>query len=234
MTEAREASDRTTTDDSSFEAHPASVYADVSATILGFGDLHHTSAQCRDEAAQGPGAVPWPVPSPVTMIFNKDIVVGAQAMISKEVQSASGAVTLTLAEPDTTREPGQVDSLPEEPRRGRRAARRLQHRRRHPFCGVDEGGGCRLPGHLGHLLPVPHPAGGAAATLRRRTARARRAVGRGPRWSALPDLHPLGAPAPDSLHGAHRALRRPYLRLRQDQSALRGRRVAARHLRTHT
>lgn len=45
------------------------------------------------------------------MIFEEKIVVGAQSMNSKVVQSASGAVTLTLIEPDTTREPGQIDEF---------------------------------------------------------------------------------------------------------------------------
>ncbi|MFJ8113204.1 4-hydroxyphenylpyruvate dioxygenase [Streptomyces sp. NPDC096132] len=42
-------------------------------------------------------------------IFEEHIVVGDQAMISKVVQSPSGAVTLTLIQPDVTRKPGQID-----------------------------------------------------------------------------------------------------------------------------
>ncbi|MFE2030106.1 4-hydroxyphenylpyruvate dioxygenase [Streptomyces hygroscopicus] len=42
-------------------------------------------------------------------IFQEHIVVGDQAMISKVVQSPSGAVTLTLIEPDLSRRPGQID-----------------------------------------------------------------------------------------------------------------------------
>ncbi|WP_236654551.1 4-hydroxyphenylpyruvate dioxygenase [Streptacidiphilus anmyonensis] len=45
------------------------------------------------------------------MIFAEDIVVGAQAMISKVAQSRSGAVTFTLIEPDLSREPGQIDEF---------------------------------------------------------------------------------------------------------------------------
>ncbi|MEU8685994.1 4-hydroxyphenylpyruvate dioxygenase [Streptomyces sp. NPDC048611] len=45
------------------------------------------------------------------MIFEEIIVVGAQSMISKVVQSTSGAVTLTLIEPDPSREPGQIDEF---------------------------------------------------------------------------------------------------------------------------
>ncbi|MFE7183927.1 4-hydroxyphenylpyruvate dioxygenase [Streptomyces erythrochromogenes] len=41
--------------------------------------------------------------------FDERIVVGSQAMDSKVVQSASGRVTLTIIEPDVTRDPGQID-----------------------------------------------------------------------------------------------------------------------------
>ncbi|MBD0695431.1 4-hydroxyphenylpyruvate dioxygenase [Streptomyces sp. CBMA123] len=41
--------------------------------------------------------------------FTERIVVGAQAMDSEVVQSPSGGLTLTLIEPDTSREPGQID-----------------------------------------------------------------------------------------------------------------------------
>ena len=44
-------------------------------------------------------------------IFEEHIVVGDQAMVSKVVQSPSGAITLTLIEPDVTREPGQIDTF---------------------------------------------------------------------------------------------------------------------------
>ncbi|MFJ5680694.1 4-hydroxyphenylpyruvate dioxygenase [Streptomyces sp. NPDC093097] len=46
-----------------------------------------------------------------SMVFSERIVVGDQAMDSKVVQSASGAVTLTLIEPDLSREPGQIDAF---------------------------------------------------------------------------------------------------------------------------
>ncbi|MFF1413403.1 4-hydroxyphenylpyruvate dioxygenase [Streptomyces sp. NPDC058289] len=45
------------------------------------------------------------------MIFEERIVVGKQAMDSRVVQSRSGAVTLTLIEPDTSLEPGQIDAF---------------------------------------------------------------------------------------------------------------------------
>ena len=44
-------------------------------------------------------------------IFEEHIVVGRQAMISKVVQSRAQDVTLTILEPDTTREPGQIDDF---------------------------------------------------------------------------------------------------------------------------
>jgi 4-hydroxymandelate synthase len=43
--------------------------------------------------------------------FEERIVVGAQAMNSKVVQSASGGVTLTIIESDVTRSPGQIDKF---------------------------------------------------------------------------------------------------------------------------
>ncbi len=44
-------------------------------------------------------------------IFGEYIEVGAQAMDSSVVQSGSGAVTFTLIEPDTARQPGQIDAF---------------------------------------------------------------------------------------------------------------------------
>ncbi|MBM9509872.1 VOC family protein [Actinacidiphila acididurans] len=44
-----------------------------------------------------------------SMIFSEYLEIGAQAMNSQVVQSDCGGVTLTLLEPDTTREPGQID-----------------------------------------------------------------------------------------------------------------------------
>ena len=43
--------------------------------------------------------------------FEEEIRVGTQAMNSKVVQNASGAVTFTIIEPDTTRDPGQIDAF---------------------------------------------------------------------------------------------------------------------------
>jgi 4-hydroxymandelate synthase len=44
-------------------------------------------------------------------IFEEHIIVGAQAMESQVVQSVTGAVTLTLIEPDPAAEPGQIDEF---------------------------------------------------------------------------------------------------------------------------
>ncbi|WP_026423515.1 4-hydroxyphenylpyruvate dioxygenase [Actinokineospora inagensis] len=44
-------------------------------------------------------------------IFEEHIEVGGQAMNSKVVQSVSKEVTLTILEPDTTAEPGQIDDF---------------------------------------------------------------------------------------------------------------------------
>jgi 4-hydroxymandelate synthase len=44
-------------------------------------------------------------------IFEERITVGAQAMESTVVQSRSGAVTLTLIEPDESADPGQIDEF---------------------------------------------------------------------------------------------------------------------------
>ena len=43
--------------------------------------------------------------------FEERIVVGAQAMASKVVQSQSGGLTFTMIEPDTSRAPGQIDAF---------------------------------------------------------------------------------------------------------------------------
>ncbi|MEV6301952.1 4-hydroxyphenylpyruvate dioxygenase [Actinoplanes sp. NPDC051861] len=45
------------------------------------------------------------------MVFTEKIEVGRQAMNSKVVQSADRTVTLTLIEPDVSRDPGQIDEF---------------------------------------------------------------------------------------------------------------------------
>lgn len=47
----------------------------------------------------------------LTSTFTERIVVGAQAMQSEVVRNAAGDVTFTIIEPDTDREPGQIDSF---------------------------------------------------------------------------------------------------------------------------
>jgi 4-hydroxymandelate synthase len=47
----------------------------------------------------------------LSQTFEERIVVGSQAMDSKVVQSPSGRVTFTIIEPDTTRDPGQIDEF---------------------------------------------------------------------------------------------------------------------------
>ncbi|WP_433325299.1 4-hydroxyphenylpyruvate dioxygenase [Spirillospora sp. CA-294931] len=47
----------------------------------------------------------------LSQTFEERIVVGGQAMDSKVVQSASERFTLTVIEPDTSRDPGQIDAF---------------------------------------------------------------------------------------------------------------------------
>ncbi|RSM44432.1 4-hydroxyphenylpyruvate dioxygenase [Amycolatopsis balhimycina DSM 5908] len=49
----------------------------------------------------------------LTQIFEERIIVGSQAMDSKVVQSRSGMLTFTVIQPDTTRDPGQIDAFVE-------------------------------------------------------------------------------------------------------------------------
>ncbi len=44
-------------------------------------------------------------------VFTEHVVVGRQAMNSLVVQSAPGGLTLTMLEPDTSRDPGQIDAF---------------------------------------------------------------------------------------------------------------------------
>ncbi|WP_410652290.1 4-hydroxyphenylpyruvate dioxygenase [Amycolatopsis sp. cmx-4-54] len=110
----------------------------VTATVSGFGDVVHTLVQSDDteespSAFRGKGGVDLnavdhfavclnagDLASTVAyyeralgfkQIFEEHIEVGAQAMNSTVVQSTSGAVTLTLIEPDKTADPGQIDDF---------------------------------------------------------------------------------------------------------------------------
>jgi 4-hydroxymandelate synthase len=68
------------------------------AVVVPAGELHPMVAFCEQALDLRP-------------IFSEYIEVGAQAMDSVVVQSASGAVTFTLLEPDTGRQPGQIDAF---------------------------------------------------------------------------------------------------------------------------
>ncbi|MCS7477846.1 4-hydroxyphenylpyruvate dioxygenase [Umezawaea endophytica] len=109
----------------------------VTATIGGFGDVVHTLVQrdgsapapsgnpgsdvdllaidhfavCLDAGDLGPTVAFYERALGFRQIFEEHIVVGAQAMNSTVVQSASGAVTLTLIEPDRNADPGQIDDF---------------------------------------------------------------------------------------------------------------------------
>ena len=110
----------------------------VSAAIRGFGDVELRFVQ-RDPAPadEGPEGLLVEldhlavcVPSGelartvqfleqtlgLRQIFTEYIAVGSQGMDSIVVQSPSGGVTLTLIEPDTSRDPGQIDGFLEQHR----------------------------------------------------------------------------------------------------------------------
>jgi 4-hydroxymandelate synthase len=113
----------------------------VSAVIGAFGDVVHTLLQAPEGFIPGFGTLPTPAPREhglvaldhfavcleagdlaeavefyesvlgFSAIFEERIAVGDQAMNSKAVQSASGTVTFTLIEPDTSAKPGQIDDF---------------------------------------------------------------------------------------------------------------------------
>lgn len=111
----------------------------VTATIGGFGDVVHTLFQsdesapaepaagrsgtdvdllgidhfavCLNAGDLGPTVAFYERAFGFRQIFEEHIVVGRQAMNSTVVQSASGAVTLTLIEPDSNADPGQIDEF---------------------------------------------------------------------------------------------------------------------------
>ena len=109
--------------------------ASITATIGGFGDVVHTLVQraapepvdvgektpdlleidhfavCLNAGDLGPTVEYYQRVLGFRQIFEEHIVVGAQAMNSTVVQSESGAVTLTLIEPDRGADPGQIDDF---------------------------------------------------------------------------------------------------------------------------
>lgn len=68
------------------------------AVCVPAGELHPTVAFCEQALGLRP-------------IFSEYIEIGNQAMDSIVVQSESGAVTFTFLEPDTRRQPGQIDAF---------------------------------------------------------------------------------------------------------------------------
>ncbi|WKX74082.1 4-hydroxyphenylpyruvate dioxygenase [Streptomyces sp. XD-27] len=111
----------------------------VTAAVVGFGDMVHTLVQrdgttaspqakgprggdvdllgidhfavCLSGGNLGPTVEFYERALGFRQIFEEHIVVGDQAMNSIVVQSASGAVTLTMIEPDESADPGQIDDF---------------------------------------------------------------------------------------------------------------------------
>ncbi|MFD0888103.1 4-hydroxyphenylpyruvate dioxygenase [Streptosporangium algeriense] len=76
----------------------------------GLGTVDHF-AVCLEAGQLDPTVEFYETALDFEMVFTQRIVVGRQAMDSKVVQSRSGAVTLTLIEPDVSRDPGQIDQF---------------------------------------------------------------------------------------------------------------------------
>ena len=68
-------------------------------------------AVCLNSGDLGPTVAFYERAFGFRQIFEEHIVVGRQAMNSTVVQSTSGAVTLTLIEPDSNADPGQIDEF---------------------------------------------------------------------------------------------------------------------------
>jgi 4-hydroxymandelate synthase len=68
-------------------------------------------AVCLEEGQLGPTVRFYHDVLGFEMIFRERIIVGGQAMESQVVRSHSGKVTLTLLEPDTSRNAGQIDEF---------------------------------------------------------------------------------------------------------------------------
>lgn len=106
----------------------------ITAVIRGFGDVLHTFVEHREKApaARVPSSAVRRIDhlavcleagelNPTTeyyesalgfsTIFEERIVIGSQAMLSKVVQSPSAEITLTLIEPDTRMDAGQIDEF---------------------------------------------------------------------------------------------------------------------------
>ncbi|MFS7879392.1 VOC family protein [Streptomyces asiaticus] len=93
------------------EVSPAEVSAaEVGPAGVGLLDIDHI-AVCLGTGGLGPAVAYYQQALGFRDVFAEHIVVGAQAMHSKVVQSPSGTVTLTLIEPDDTALPGQIDEF---------------------------------------------------------------------------------------------------------------------------
>ncbi|CDR04908.1 4-hydroxyphenylpyruvate dioxygenase [Streptomyces iranensis] len=84
--------------------------AEVGTAEVGLLDIDHI-AVCLGTGGLGPAVAYYQQALGFRDVFAEHIVVGAQAMHSKVVQSPSGTVTLTLIEPDDTALPGQIDEF---------------------------------------------------------------------------------------------------------------------------
>ncbi|MFJ2833629.1 4-hydroxyphenylpyruvate dioxygenase [Streptomyces sp. NPDC087263] len=89
---------------------PALRPASPPSTEVGLLDIDHI-AVCLGTGDLGPAVAYYQQALGFRDIFSEHIVVGAQAMHSKVVQSPSGTVTFTLIEPDDTALPGQIDEF---------------------------------------------------------------------------------------------------------------------------
>jgi len=87
----------------------------LNATGHGRGDVDLLAidhfAVCLNAGDLGPTVAFYERALGFRQTFEEHIVVGAQAMNSTVVQSVSGAVTLTLIEPDKSADPGQIDDF---------------------------------------------------------------------------------------------------------------------------
>ncbi|MGW1208910.1 4-hydroxyphenylpyruvate dioxygenase [Streptomyces sp. NPDC002499] len=83
---------------------------DERADDVGLVDIDHV-AVCLDAGDLGPTVDYYMRALGFLDVFEEHIVVGAQAMDSKVVQSPSGSVTLTLIQPDASAQPGQIDEF---------------------------------------------------------------------------------------------------------------------------
>ncbi|MEO3755023.1 4-hydroxyphenylpyruvate dioxygenase [Streptomyces sp. B6B3] len=84
--------------------------ADPAAEAIGLVEIDHV-AVCLPTGDLGPTVAYYQRALGFDDIFEEHIVVGSQAMESKVVQSPSGAVTLTLLQPDSAADPGQIDEF---------------------------------------------------------------------------------------------------------------------------